>query len=154
MYELQEKKISKPEEIECKYFMPDRKALDNMDVLILSVNGSYPHGSSGNLHAEYISVMAVQGLQAFEPEAFILDIRELEYHWGSAMLGVFQNISKLMDSYREDHELFFPVFAVISEKSNGLLSLATSNHGAAWIFEDINEAIEKAAIAAKEWLDD
>ena len=156
MYELHEKKIQKPEGIECKYFMPESKSTDGTDVLILSVSGVYPDGSRGNEHAAYIAVMAIQGLQAFDPAAFILDLRDLEYRWGNSILGVFQEVSRHMDVDKEENEPSFHIFCCTSEKSTaGFLSLVTPSNGTVpdWHFEDIDLAISKAANAGKQWLD-
>lgn len=156
MYELKEKEIHKPEGIVCKYFMPDPVSTQGTDVLILSVNGVYPDGSLGNEHAAYIAVMAIQGLQAFNPEAFILDLSDLEYRWGNSILGVFQDVSRFMDADKEENEPYFPVFAVTSEKSTaGFLSLITPSNESPpeWHFKDINQAIEKAASAGKAWIE-
>lgn len=61
-----------------------------------------------------------------------------------------------MDAEKEENEPYFPIFATTSEKSRaGFLSLVTPSNGnePEWNFTDINEAIEKVAIAGKEWLE-
>ena len=150
-----EKHIDKPDGIECRYFMPDSKISKEIDILILRVDGIYPDGSLGNSHAAYISIMAVQGLQAFNPEAFVLDLRNLEYRWGNSLLGVLQNVSRLMDSGKEDNEPYFPIFVTTSDKSAGFVSLVTPSSGKVpeWHFKDIDEAINKAIDAGKEWIE-
>lgn len=155
MYILEEKQIHKPDHIECKYVMPERSNTDNIDVLILSVTGKYPDGSLGNGHAHYIGIMAIQGLQAFKPEAFILDLTELDYRWGNSLLGVLQDVSLFVNADKDEDEPFFPEFVVISEKSAGFLSLVTPTGESSpnSVFKDINKAINQAVIDGKAWLD-
>jgi len=155
MYKLHQKFVKAPEGISCKYFMPTRDETEKMDILIVSVIGIYPQGSLGNAHGRYITTMTMHGIHAFDPDGVILDLRELEYCWGDALLGVFQVISDFKDAEREDNEPFFPVLAVTSEKNKtAFLSLMTpDSEPPDWHFTDINQAISEAIKRAKVWLD-
>ena len=155
-YSIFEKQPIHPKSIECKYSIVERTD-DKIDVLIISFHGKYPDGSLGKNHAKYISRKTISGVIEFDPDAIILDFRELEYHWGNNILDVFEYISFLKDSENTDKDPNFPVSILVSEKSkNGFMSLlipTSSTTPPNWIFEDINKAIETAIEKGKYWLD-
>lgn len=154
-YLFKELKYEKPYGIECKYLKPDPKQTLNLDILVLSVDGKYPPGSAGSMYAKYISIMAINGLHTFDPDCIILDFRELDYVWGNSLLGVFQDISQFKDAEKEENEPYFPVLAVVSEKSRAFLSLVTPTGSKKpdWCFEGLDDSIVQGAKLAKEWLD-
>lgn len=55
----------KPTGIECRFDFPEVNGKILREVLIVSFSGAYPPGSRGNRHGEYIAVMAMYGLLAF-----------------------------------------------------------------------------------------
>ncbi len=156
MYQLKEIKKEQPSNIKCKYFSSKEKLKDNIDVLMVSFYGEYPDGSLGKKHATYISDKVFSGFINFDPEAIILDFRELKYSWGNSLLAVFQNIAQFKDAENEEGEPNFPVIILTSEKSkNGLLSLltpATSNEIPDYFFEDEQKAIKSAEERGVYWL--
>jgi hypothetical protein len=156
MYQLSEIQKEKPTNIDCKYFSPKEKLKDNIDVLVVSFYGEYPNGSKGKKHATFISDKVISGLINFDPDAIILDFRELHYSWGNSLLGVFQNISQFKDAGNEEGEPEFPAIILTSEKSkNGLLSLltpATSKEIPDFIFEDEKDALKSAEERGYYWL--
>ncbi|SDR67887.1 hypothetical protein SAMN05216503_0336 [Polaribacter sp. KT25b] len=155
-YTLLENKEIKPDAINCKYFTIKEELIDKVDVLIVSFFGEYPDGSLGKKHGTYISKKAISGIIDFNPEAIILDFRELMYNWGNSILSVFQDIEQFKNAGNEENEPNFPILIVTSEKSKkGLLSLltpATSNSVPDFIFEDINLAIKEAEKRGSYWL--
>jgi hypothetical protein len=153
MYELTEIKKEQPTNINCKYFTTKEKLEENIIVLVVSFYGEYPNGSQGKKHATYISDKVISGLINFDPEAIILDFRELDYSWGNSLLGAFQDIQQFKDAGNEEEDPEFPIIMLTSK--NGLLSLltpATSNETPEYIFEDENEALKKAEESGRYWL--
>lgn len=146
-----------PATIDCKYLMPKEALIDSISVLIVSFFGEYPDGSLGRDHATYISKKTISGIIDFNPEAIILDFRELTYNWGNSLISVFQDIALFKDGENTVDEPSFPIIIATSAKSkNGLLSLltpSTSTENPDFIFEDINLAIKEAAKRGKFWLD-
>jgi hypothetical protein len=144
-YTLLQNKETKPISIGCKYFTPKEELIDKIEVLIVSFFGEYPNGSQGKNHG------------TFNPDALILDFRELEYNWGNSLLAVFQDLEQLKNAGNTANEPNFPILILTSEKSKtGILSLlkpAESNSVPDFIFEDINLAIKEAAKRGKYWLD-
>jgi hypothetical protein len=156
MYSLNELKIETPNGIGCKYFAPYKEGIDCYGVLIVSFYGRYPDGSQGSPHAEYISRMTMQGLQAFDATCVILDFRELIYSFGNTLLLFAQDITAFKDSGKEEGQPNFPVVVVTSDKCrDGFLSLiGSADYGEpSWHFSDINDAIEYVIIKANEWLE-
>jgi hypothetical protein len=156
-YTLLENKEIKPDAINCKYFTPKEELIDKIDVLIVSFFGEYPYGSLGKKHGTYISKKTISGIIDFNPEAIILDFRELTYNWGNSLLAVFQDIEQIKNAGNDEGEPNFPILIVTSNKSKkGVLSLltpATSNSVPDFIFEDLNAAIKEAEKRGKYWLD-
>ena len=156
-YNLKEVQPKKPDNISCNYYLPNEELEDKIDVLIVSFYGDYPNGSEGNNYATFITRNVISGIIEFNPDAIILDFRELSYSWGNSILDVFEQISFLKDSENTKEDPNFPVSIVVSEKSkNGFLSLLipnNSNELPSWIFENIDKAIQNAAIKGKYWLD-
>lgn len=156
MYELKEQAYERPSGIDCKFYMPDQSRTDSTDILVVSFSGVYPDGSLGNKHGFYIALQTMFGVHAFDPDCIILDFRNLEYRWGNTLLKVFQDISDVKDSGKNEEEPFFPVLAVTSQKCEAaFLSLVTpSGHPKPdWCFNNIDQAIEIGVRKAKEWLD-
>lgn len=155
-YTIREKEFLSPDSISSKYFIADRDK-HKIDVLIVSFSGNYPNGSLGKNHAKFIATKTITGLINFDPDAVILDFRELEYNWGNNILDVFEHISFLKDSENSENEPNFPVLVLVSEKSkNGILSLlklTDTKELPNWISEDLNFAIENAIKKGKYWLD-
>jgi hypothetical protein len=155
-YTLLKQTETKPSSITCSYFMPKEELADKIDVLIISFFGEYPPGSLGKKQATYISKKTISGIIDFNPDAVILDFRELTYQWGNTMLNVFQDIALFKDGENTENDPSFPVLIATSIKSkNGLWSLltpSTSNSVPDFIFEDIHLAITEAAKRGAYWL--
>ena len=156
-YNLKEVQPKEPENISCNFYIPNEELEDKIDVLIISFTGEYPKGSAGNNHATFITKNVICGIIEFNPDAIILDFRELAYTWGNSILDVFTQISFLKNSENTENDPSFPVSLIVSEKSkNGFLSLLTptnSNELPNWMFENIDKAIKNAAEKGKFWLD-
>ena len=143
----------KPTEIECRFHFPKTDGEILRRVLIVSFSGVYPPGSEGNRHGEYIAIMAIYGLVAFEPACLVLDFSDLSYSWGNTLLRVFGEI----DQYKnEKGEPPFPVLAVTSEKCRkGFLSLVTPVGAPEpeWHYHSLEQAVPAAITAGQQWLD-
>lgn len=155
-YLISKRNLKTPDSINCNYFIVDKNE-NRIDVLIVSFSGNYPNGSLGKNHAKFITTNTITGLINFDPDAVILDFRELEYNWGNNILDVFECISFLKDSENSENEPNFPVLLLVSEKSkNGILSLLNLTDARElpnWISEDLNIVIENAIKKGKYWLD-
>lgn len=155
-FDVCERNISHPKNIAYKFFTPKKSQTNGIDVLIVSFYGIYPSGSLGAPYAKYISLMSLHGLQYFEPECIILDLRELDYKYGNSLMGVFQDISDFKDANKEENEPFFPVLVVTSDKCrDGFLSLVTLNDETepSFHFSDMSEAIDRGVVLGREWLE-
>ena len=153
---LRKVEVVPPEDLECKFSMVQKQVEDIPPILVVSFVGNYPDGSAGNRHGRYMASMTLLGLSEFEPWCVILDLRNLEYRWGNALLQVFQNVSAFMSKENEAGDPPFPVIAVTSEKSrSGFLSLVTPSDGEepAWHWNSLSEAVEAAVVAANHWID-
>jgi hypothetical protein len=144
-----------PAGISSSFQLVDESQTETHKVLVVSFSGVCPPGSAGNEHGHYIATTVMHGLQAFQADCVILDLRELTYTWGSALLSVFQDVAQLKDCGAGPGLMAFPVMVVTSEKCRvGVLSLLTpTGESPEWHFEDVNRAIEAAVIAAKNWLE-
>ena len=156
MYELGELAYAPPDNIDCRYSMPDPEQTQNLHILVVSFSGTYPRGSEGDPHAAFITLSTMHGLHAFEPDCIVLDFRSLDYQWGNAMLRVFQDIGQFMDFGHEAGVPNFPVVVVASgltaDALSSLLSPEASTAGEL-LFSDIDEAIATGVDLARAWLD-
>lgn len=157
MHQLLEQNIKNPTDLNCKFFLKEKKGTDTTDVLVVSFLGNYADGSLGKEHGSFIARKTMEGMMAFDIDAIILDFREMYYNYGNTLLKVFQDISQFKDAGNDDDEPNFPVVVVTSEKcKNGILSLLTpanSDEIPDWHFSDINKAIDYATEKGKYWLD-
>ncbi len=55
------------------------------DVLVMRCQGTYGFGSAGNSDATYLMAMGKAALEAFDPEALIIDMTDLHYEWGDML---------------------------------------------------------------------
>lgn len=139
----------KPTEIECRFHFPEIHGKILRSVLIVSFSGAYPPGSKGNRHGEYIAIMAMYGLVAFQPACLVLDFSDLSYSWGNTLLRVFDEVG-------ERGEPPLPVLAVTSEKCReAFLSLVTPVGASEpqWHYHSLEQAVPAAIAAAEQWLD-
>lgn len=156
VYELGELTYSPPAGIDCRYAMPDPAETQDLHILVVSISGTYPRGSEGDAHAAFVTVSAMHGLHAFEPDCVVLDFRSLDYQWGNAMLRVFEDIGQFMDCGRESGAPNFPVVVVASGLTGDALSSLLSPEPSAageQLFDDIDAAIASGVDLAREWLD-
>ena len=156
MYEIGELTFRPPDNIDCRYQMPDPTQTHDLHILVVSFSGTYPRGSEGDAHAAFIAVMTMSGLHAFEPDCIVLDFRALDYQWGNALLRVFEDIGQFMNCGSASGTPPFPVVVVASDLcANAVASLLSPEGDAASesIFTDIDEAIETGAELARQWLD-
>lgn len=145
-----------PAGIDSKFYLTEDPGPENVDVLVVSFSGEYPDGSLGNQHADYMKAITVYGLVSFDPDAIVLDFRDLSYRWGNSIFGVFQAISQMCDQEREPDEPCFPVAIAASEKCMaGLSSLLVPADAdrPENLFDDLDKAILHARKKAREWLD-
>lgn len=146
--------IEPPEGIECRYgIVGNPEPKDAPDILVASFHGTYPDGSLGNAHGQYIASATLHGLAHFEPWCVILDFRELEYRWGNTLLAAFQQIEQYMPP--EPGEPPFPFVVVTSGKCrDAFLSLVTPTGSPPdWHFDNFDHALENAVERANHWID-
>jgi hypothetical protein len=138
-----------PEGIAAEWQIVDRAQTADVKILVLSIRGSYPPGSEGSRHGRYIAQEAIAAVHATSPHCLVLDLRELDYSWGDTLFGVFQDVSQFMDADVPKGAPPFPILIVISERSNGLLSLVGGATSA--VFYDVQDAIRRAIELGSQW---
>ena len=156
MYTMEKIKYDIPNDISYEYQMATSDDPDKVDILIVSFSGTFPRGSLGNEHGEFISFMTSFGVQAFKPECLILDFRKLDYTWGNALLQVFSDVSHLRDCEDEEYGPPFPILAVTSKQNRkAFLSLVTpvGEGEPEWHFKDLDEAIKYGIRVGREWIE-
>src|SRR5262249_16298306 len=57
--------------------------------LVLKFSGAYRQGSAGNGDATLMRVITQAALSAWDPDAVVFDLRELDYKWGNGIWSVF-----------------------------------------------------------------
>jgi hypothetical protein len=101
------------------------------------------NGEAGNTHQHvrtfaFMNAMIVAGLEAWRPDALILDLRHLRYEWGDEMAGT---LGAAWDWSRNP----FPTAVVTSDLNRaGLASLVEQEMGAdpqEWLFGSIDDAV-------------
>lgn len=106
------------------------------DVLVVQYSGTYGIGSGGNSDAVYMTAMGKAAIEAFDPDALILDMTRLSYEWGDLIEQVF-----------DVGENRAPVALIVGENCRiaiGTLCFGENSTTDAceedWIFDSLNDA--------------
>lgn len=59
---------------------------ENPQVLIISFSGYYPSGSLGDAHGKVIYRLIGYLVEKSNPDALVIDLRDLEYNWGDSLM--------------------------------------------------------------------
>ncbi len=122
-------------------------------IQVVSFAGEYGVGSKGNNDAAYMRGVVLAALAAWDVACLILDLSELDYSWGYALLGVIEAAGELRD---QGGTLHFPVLVVASQKSKvGLTSLLASSPDPFGdiLFDSLDKALARAKKAVGDYLD-
>ena len=153
--EIRPVEITTPDGIICRYgILSDAADSSLPSILVVEFAGVYPYGSSGNAHGHFIVHSTIRGLAAFDPWCLILDLRELKYEWGNALLSVFNEIDNYMND--DDDDPRFPFAVVTSQKCRAAFLALVTPMGAPppdWHFDDFEIALKQAIEWANEWID-
>ena len=151
MKRLKRLRVEDLSQLQCEWHMSHDEE-SRTDVLVVSFSGVFGTGSAGNGDASYMQAMTLSALAGYSCEAIVVDLQQLDYRWGDALLSVFQDIYQFKN---DPGEPSFPAVVVTSESCRlALLSLCgVSEVDAAWHFRDREQAIAAAHQKAKEWLD-
>lgn len=92
-------------------------------IAVLAASGEYGYGSRGNPDARALRIAVAAAIAEVDPDALVLDFRELSYEWGDALLGAFEPIER----WDREH----PVGCVIASgpKSDAALASLLAPHG-------------------------
>jgi hypothetical protein len=114
-------------------------------IQVVAFAGEYGVGSGGNDDAAYMRGIVMAAISAWPTGCLVLDLRGLQYSWGSGLLTVIQAPHEFAD---EDDDNVFPVLVVGSadnlEALRGLLETADEDAGR-WLFDSMETALEVAA---------
>jgi hypothetical protein len=123
-------------------------------VQVVEFAGEYGVGSRGNSDAAYMRAIVMAATAAWDSIALVLDLRELDYSWGYALLSVIQAAEQL---HHSDTDPPFPVKIVASDRCRAaLLTLlgTTEDDARTWLFDSIDEAIVAARADARVYLEE
>ncbi len=88
--QLQEARLEDLSSIACRFHIGKHPQESYpKDILVISYEGKYRDGSCGNPDATFMFVMGNAGVQAYNPDAIILDMSDLHYEWGDMLDCVF-----------------------------------------------------------------
>lgn len=82
---FREVRLSELSDIQVEYFIGPSKTVEYCDIMIIKYSGEYGFGSAGNSDAVYMKAMGRAALEAWEPDAVILEWSELKYEWGDML---------------------------------------------------------------------
>jgi hypothetical protein len=108
-------------------------------LLVVAFSGRYRPGSAGNPDARHMSAVVAAALVGWDFDGVVLDLRELDYVWGDALLGVFR-------ATPPGGAVALAWAVVISERSAAVRSLL----GDALVCDDFAAAVGCAARRAGE----
>lgn len=114
-------------------------------IQVVAFAGEYGVGSGGNDDAAYMRGVVMAAISAWPTGCLVLDLRALQYSWGSGLLTVIQAPHEFAD---EDDDNIFPVLVVAApeniEALRGLLVTADEDAGR-WLLDSMEAALELAA---------
>lgn len=141
MKNLQKVSLSDLSDIKVEYYIGVSDVLDYKEVLVIKYSGTYGLGSAGNADATYMSAMGKAAIEAWEPNAVIFDLQELDYEWGDRLEYVF-GIG--VDKYADEP---FPVAVIVGlgcEEAVRTLLLGVNSKepvsSTGWVFKDFKKA--------------
>lgn len=130
-------------------------AEEGADALIQVVvfRGECRVGSRGNDDAAYMRGVVMSAISAWHTGCLVLDLRELDYSWGSGLLTVIQAPHEFADE-EDDH--VFPVLVVGSadnhEALHSLLETADEDVDR-WLFDSMDKALDAAVVEVERFLE-
>jgi hypothetical protein len=117
-------------------------------IQVVSFAGEYRIGSGGEGDAAYMRGIVLAAVSAWDVGCLVLDLRELDYSWGYALLGVVEAPGELKD---DD----FPVLLVVSARCRdgvaSLLQSAPESFGDV-LFDSLEDALASARQAVRVYL--
>jgi hypothetical protein len=150
--ELVERRLSDLSRITHQFWRVEDGKRDT-NIQVISFSGEYGVGSKGNNDAAYMRGVVLCGLASWDVSCLILDLSDLEYSWGYALLGVIEVAGEFKD---QGGTLQFPVFIVVSDRCKAgitsLLASAPESFGNI-IFDSVEKAMARAKKAMGEYLD-
>lgn len=120
-------------------------------IQVVAFSGEYGVGSAGAGDAAFMRALVMAVISAWHTGCLILDLRNLDYHWGSGLLTVIQAPHELADD--DDH--IFPVLVIGSasnlEALRGLLETADEDTDR-WLFDSMDAALEAAQLEVERFV--
>lgn len=151
--DLVERQLSELSQLESRVYGVFDRDLDT-HVQVIAFAGEYGVGSAGNPDAAYMRAVVTSAAAAWDSVGLVLDLRELEYSWGNALMSVVQAAEHLHDG-DDDHP--FPVRFVVSNKCRDGLSTLFDDMGeeeSGWMHDTMDEAVAAVRDAAREYLEE
>ena len=100
---------------------------DEVYAVVIQFVGSYGYGSAGNGDAQYMIAIREYILECINLNAFVFDLRELDYEWGNAIWWLF--------SLHPDDP---PFATIVSERCKGFQTCGVARP----MFETLESALE------------
>jgi hypothetical protein len=151
--QLVERRLSDLSKISHRIYGVEENGRDTL-VQVVAFAGEYGVGSSGNDDAAYMRGVVLSSLAAWDVACVIIDLSELSYSWGYALLGVIEAPGELRD--HGGGSLHFPVFIVASDRCRAgletLLASAPESFGNI-LYSSLDDAIRAGNAAVGEYLD-
>jgi hypothetical protein len=117
-------------------------------IQVVSFAGEYRIGSGGEGDAAYMRGVVLAAVSAWDVGCLVLDLREVDYSWGYALLGVIDAPGELKD---DDFPVLLVVSARCREGVGSLLRGAPGSSGEV-LFDSLDDALEAARDAVGAYL--
>lgn len=140
--------LKAPRGLSVRYSQPRSHVEDAGFIAVIAFGGHVPDGSKGKAHCQYIALQSVQCLAQLQAICLIMDLRELDYRWGSSMLGVFDTLRRHFFYEWHDVGMDVPIKLLASDRSAGLYSLIPNE---AVFFDSLDDAIASCQQDLKRW---
>lgn len=122
-------------------------------ILVVRFEGIYGTGCGGNGDATFMSAIIAAGIEAWEPEAIVLDLQNLAYQWGDLMGKPLS-----MHQCHGDSDSPLRTAVVVSDLNrNGLTSLLRDElflHPSEIFFESLEEALTAMQTKVNAWYEE
>ena len=143
---MMERKLSDFSEIDYRIFTQEINERHRAIALIIQFSGFYRHGSQGTGDGELMRVVTRMALTAWEANAVVFDLRDLDYRWGDNIFGIYRQGRS--GSGIEDR----PRVTIISTKcASGFESSIAIGEP---IFDSLDEGIDNVRTRTQQYLDD
>jgi hypothetical protein len=137
--QLKERKLEELSNLRYRIYTYPLEEESYPEAVMVAFEGEYGIGSKGNGDAVFMRAVIMMALEAWQPQALVIDLREMTYVWGDYI------VTAIAAGQGRYFDMPFPTAIVVSDRNRqGLTSLISDEMDAdpsQWLFDTLEEAV-------------